>query len=172
MKRLFTDDYFELSEEEKDYLRDELLDYLPEDEQITEDDIYQRFCIDLEFECEDLEGILDNINTNYIKNDLIAIAGLGLWTGRRLAYKELDSLTDISTCMQDYNTLYVERNDLKIKAVHHDGTNYITIREFKDISDEQKDHFLDKIYYGTVTPRDITRYTKAIGKTVYENYYL
>ncbi len=172
MKKLFTDDYSELTEDERNSIKEELMDYLPEDEDITDDDIYQRFINDLEYECEDLKDILDKIDNEHIINDLIVIADLGLWDGHHKAYKLIDHLSDIDTCMQDYNTIYVERNDLKIQAIHHDGTNYMTVREFKDISDERKDHFLDKIYYGTVTQNDISKCTRSIGKTVYDNFYL
>lgn len=169
MKILFTDDYSNVSEDTKQAIKDYDLDDI---ENPTEDDIYWRWCVDLEFECEDLREILEKIDKDFIKNDLIAIADLGLWDGHQYGYKELQNLTDISTCMQDYNTLYIERSDLKIEAIHHDGTNYITIREFKDISDTQKENFIDKIYSGTATRKDISRYTKAIGKTVYDNFYL
>lgn len=169
MKRLFTDDYSELTDEELEDIRAYVLDDIPD---ADDDDIYTQWLNELEFECDDLQAILEKIDKEFIKNDLIAIADLGLWDGRRQAYKELKNLPDISTCMADYNTLYVERNDLKIRATHHDGTNYITIREFKDISDEQKEHFMDKIYYGKATQKDVSRYTKAIGKTVYDNFYL
>lgn len=173
MKRLFTDDYSELTEEDIAYLKSELMDFdeLPENE-ITDDDIYNRFMDDLEYECQDLHDILEKIDEEFITNDLIAIADLGLWNGRFSGHKELKSLPDISTCMYDYNTIYVDRLDLKVRATHHDGTNYYTIREYKDISDEQRENFLDKIYYGKATRKDITRYTRAIGKTVFDNFYL
>lgn len=119
-----------------------------------------------------MHDVLDKIDREFIVNDLVIIADLGLWNGRVTGYKEVKNLTDISACMEDYNTLYVERNDLKVMAIHHDGTNYYLIREFKDISNEQRDNFLDKIYNGKATRKDITRYTKAIGKTVFNNFYL
>lgn len=173
MKRLYTDDYSELTETDRQYLIEDIVETCDiKREDVTDEDIYDRFMTYLEFDGEDMEDILNKIDKENINNGLIAIADLGLWNGRKQAYRELDSLTDISSCMEDYNTMYVERNDLKIRATHHDGTNYITIREFKDISDAQKENFLNKIYYGKATQKDVSRYTKAIGKTVYDNYYL
>ena len=170
MKKLFTDDFDDLTAAELDDLKaDYKINY---DAAPSDEDIYKYFYDSLEYECEYLYDVLDKIDQSFITNDLLAIADLGLWNGRVTGYKELKNLTDISACMQDYNTLYVERNDLKIRAIHHDGTNYYVIREFKDISDEQRENFLDKIYNGKATRKDITRYTKAIGKTVFSNFYL
>lgn len=101
---------------------------------------------------------------NYIQKpntEYIAIADLGLWNGRRMGYKELSNLTDILG-NYDYTKVYTDNYNLKVDGIHHDGTNYIIIRKFKDISDVQKENFLDKIYNGKVTPQDISRYTKSL----------
>ena len=52
MKRLFTDDFNELTDKDIAYFKSELmeLDELPENE-ITDDDIYNRFIDDLEEKC-------------------------------------------------------------------------------------------------------------------------
>jgi hypothetical protein len=43
---------------------------------------------------------------------------------------------------------------------HHDGRHYVTYRMVKDGVDI--DNFLDKVYNGTYTKKDITRYTKSL----------
>ena len=173
MKRLFTDEYSELTEADRQNLIEEIADaYDIKKEDVTDEDIYDRFISDLEYECEDLYNILEKIDKEFIANDLIIIADLGLWNGRVSGYKVIDTLPEISVCMENYNMIYINRRDLKVRAIHHDGTNYYTIREFKDISDEQRENFLYKIYYGKATQQDITRYTRAIGKTVFDNFYL
>lgn len=69
---------------------------------------------------------------------------------------------------EDYNTWYIdERGDVAQDAILHDGTNHIIYREFKpETTDGQRDALLDKIYNGTATRRDITRYTKTLGDRV------
>ena len=54
---------------------------------------------------------------------------------------------------------------------HHDGTNYVLYREWKDnITDAQKANFENAIYHGILTSKDITRYTKSLGKRIAEVY--
>jgi hypothetical protein len=124
--------------------------------------------LNFQFEClhHDLINELKQINTN----EIIAIADLGLWNGRKLGYKVLNNLEDILYTNCDYIDLYSENGNIKLKGSHHDGTNYIVFREFKDnISEEQKDNFLNKIYNGKCNNKDISRYTKSIN-VYFENY--
>lgn len=169
---IYTDDFSNINDDYKNSLVEtvsESLDIPKED--VTSDDIYEQFISDTEYFAENLESDLSYID-NKIDGKIIAIADLGLWDGRRLGYKELDTLTDLSTCCQDYNTLEIDRyKNLTLTAVHHDGTNYITFRELKtDLTDEQIYNFENKIYYGKATKKDITRYTKSIGKYFLEYY--
>ena len=161
---IYTNDYFEY---DKDYLTESILANNPDKplEDITENDIYAEFLYNDEFNIEDTKDMLESIDFN---EQIIAIADLGLWDGRRLGYKFINKLSDLFTCMQDINTLEINRyNDLTLTAIHHDGTNYITFRTLKsDLSDTQIENFTDKLYYNTATQKDITRYTKSIGKIV------
>lgn len=119
---------------------------------------------DVEWLFEDLRIELD------IKGDFLMIADLGLWDGRRIGYKEIDNLLDIT--YGDFYDLVIETNayDLVLSQHHHDGTNYIRVREFKDdISDTVRDNFLDKLYYGTVTSSDISRVTKSVKNLALES---
>ena len=124
-------------------------------------------------------GHLDNERINLdipLKGEIIAIADLGLWNGRRMGYREINS-NNVADCLYserdiDYSTWYLdERGDLCCDAVHHDGSNHICYREFKDeLSDTQKENFKYKVYRGKATRADITRYTRSIGKVVAKVY--
>jgi len=126
---------------------------------------------------EDLDGLDDeraNLNID-VGEEIIIIADLGLWDGRRQGYKLLHS-TNIADCLSgtcgDYVTWFVDdRGDLMCRDCHHDGTNLYTYRAWRyGISEVQKENFLDKIYSGKVTRQDITRYTRRIGDKVADVY--
>ena len=111
-----------------------------------------------------------------LKGDIIILADIGLWNRRALGYKEIYSRS-ASDCLRferdcEYAKWYVdERNDLCSHQSHHDGSHHLIYRSWKEgISDKQKQNFRDKIYYGKVTRRDITRYTDSIGVKVKEFY--
>ena len=72
----------------------------------------------------------------------------------------------------DYAEWYVDKkNNLRSKQTHHDGTNHYLYRMWKEgLSDTQKENFLNKIYTRQVTNKDITRYTKSLGKIVCDIY--
>jgi hypothetical protein len=119
---------------------------------------------------------LDDERVNLDKelgNVIICIADLGLWNGRRSAYKLLGK--NISDCLYsdtDSNTWYIDGNgDFCCRAVHHDGVNYYRYRVFRDgITEAQIDNFCDKIFCGTVTPKDVSRYTRRIGPEIAKIY--
>lgn len=107
---------------------------------------------------------------------IIAIADLGLWNGRFSGYKELNS-QNISDCLNgfdscEYHEWYVdEQGDLRCTAVHHDGTNYILYRAYRDdATDEQIEEFLEKIYNGKATQEDIDAITRRLGDEIAKVY--
>lgn len=106
------------------------------------------------------------------EGSLIAIADLGLWNGRHSGYKEIKSLEDILYSSCDYERVYVDSNgDIWKDESHHDGSNSILYRYWKDsITEEQKENFLDKIYHGKATRKDVTRYTRKAGLAIAEVY--
>ena len=98
--------------------------------------------------------------------DIIAIADLGLWNGRHQGYGIIGrNLADILYTNCDFAEWYVDRhNNIRMKGIHHDGTNYVLYRMFKPgLSDNQKQHFIDKIVDDMLTSKDISRYTVALG---------
>lgn len=115
----------------------------------------------LEWAREDLNVLLDN--------DIVVIADLGLWNGRKSGYKVIES-GNISDCLvndSDYCEWYCDSNNFRCTAHHHDGTNHYLYRMFKvGLTEHQKQTFLSKIYFGRVTPKDITRYTKSIRPNI------
>ena len=116
---------------------------------------------------------LDDERTNLniqLNEPILVIADLGLWNGRRMAYKEIPS-GNIRDCLYsdyDYTTWYIDRNgDFRCEDIHHDGTNHYLYRAYKDgVSEEQKTRLKDKIYAGTATRADITRVTKRLGDEI------
>lgn len=71
---------------------------------------------------------------------LIAIADLGRWNGRFSGYKEIKCLSDVMYTNCDYECIYIDGyGNLRKTESHHDGTNSILYRYWKDgVSDEQK----------------------------------
>lgn len=151
-----------------EFVEDNRLDDDPDDEYA----IYQFM-----FETNGLYLDDERINLNIeLSRPIIAIADLGLWNGRFSGYKELDSC-NISRCLDtfdscEYHEWYVDdRGDLRCKAVHHDGTNYVLYRAYRDdVSDEQIEEFLNKIYDGNATEDDIDRVTRRLGDEVAKVY--
>lgn len=111
-----------------------------------------------------------------VTRPIVAIADLGLWNGRVTGYKELNSC-NIKNCLNtfdscEYHEWYVdERGDLRCKAAHHDGTNYILYRAYRDdVSEEQIEAFLNKIYDGNATEDDINAVTRRLGDEISKVY--
>lgn len=105
---------------------------------------------------------------------IVVIADLGLWNGRRSAYKLIKS-GNIKDCLytndDDIEWFVDNRKNFRGIENHHDGTNYYLYRVFKEnISDEQMDNFLDKVYNGTFTSADVSRYTESVGKHILNVY--
>lgn len=105
---------------------------------------------------------------------IVAIADLGLWNGRRQGYKLLDHNINDCLCLEescDYAEFYCDSYDLKSIQHHHDGSHYITYREFKPgITSDQADSFCWKLYEGKATRKDITRYTRSLKPYVNKVY--
>lgn len=127
-----------------------------------------------EVNAESLDDEKRNLNVD-VGEEIIIIADLGLWDGRRSAYKELHK-TNIADCLTgtcgDYITWFVDdRGDLMCRDCHHDGTNLYTYRAWKPgISEMQKENLLWKIRGGCAERRDITRVTQRIGNKVADVY--
>lgn len=88
-----------------------------------------------------------NLNINVPDTDtVLVIADLGLWNGRRRAYREIHA-DKISDCLYtdrdtDYATWYLDdRGDFCCDQIHHDGTNHLCYRAYKpNVSETQKEN--------------------------------
>ena len=109
----------------------------------------------------------ERVNLNKkLEGDIVVIADLGLWNGRRGGYKVIKS-GNIKDCLYDdadYVEWYCDRWNFRCTAHHHDGTNYYLYREIRpDLSETQRENFLDRLYHGYIhDERMIRRYTKSI----------
>lgn len=117
----------------------------------------------------------ERMNLNiYTQGRIVCIADIGLWNGRRLGYKLYGHnigkcLTFFSDC--DYADFYVDRYDFRCKQTHHDASTYVVFRELKpNLSSDQVNNFLWKIYQEKVTQKDITRYTNSLKERIKKVY--
>lgn len=104
-------------------------------------------------------------------NQIICIADLGLWDGRRSAYKICNRL--LSECLtvgnHDYNHLYYDGYNVRKTSVHHDGTNHYLFREIKPGVNIEK--FCDMLYNNEpIDNKTLNRYTKSLRKYVKKVY--
>ena len=160
---------FEVKNSEQMKKKSELFDSYFEDKDLREEfsERYNEIVTnliewDLESEADNLKYALKALDHS---NGYIVIADLRLWNGRRAGYKLADYVENMLS-FQDYNIYFVDRyNNFKAKQIHHDGTNNLLFRAWKDnISEEQKDNFTNKIYEDNFTSNDISRYTVSLGK--------
>lgn len=112
-----------------------------------------------------------------VGSEIICIADIGRWNGRRSGYKRINS-SSIADCLYlsrdcDFGEFYVDpaTKDLCCKESHHDGTNHLRYRAFrKGITATQKENLLDAIYSGTVTDDMIAKITKPLGQMIAKVY--
>ena len=168
-KHIIFDNYDIYNDDAMKEQKEILMDSGYTEDEVTDDMIYNALNDDNSFWFDSVIQELRNIGNG---NTIIAIADIGRWNGRFSGYKEYSSLEEIAYTDCDYETIYVDGyGNLRKDESHHDGNNHILYRYWKnDITDEQRDNFLDMLYNGTATSKDITRYTKAIGKDIADYY--
>lgn len=150
--------------EYKDW-KDDLEEQYPE---LSED---ERVALMYELNSDYLDDERVNLNIQ-LPRPILVIGDLGLWNGRRMGYKEIDS-GNIRDCLYsdrdiEWSTWYVDRlGDFRCDAIHHDGTNHLLYRAYKDgVSEEQIDRLKEKLYFGTATRADVTRLTRRLGDEI------
>jgi len=109
-----------------------------------------------------------------LPEQIIVLADIGTWRGRRYAYKVLDE-ANVAACLHDadcdYCTWYCDRYNMHFDGAHHDGTNHYTYRMFRPgLTEEQKEHFTELIYFGKCNDRAIRRYTVSLQPYVAKVY--
>ena len=139
------------------------------------DDEYEKFMTANQINDEYLEDERANLNIE-LPEDIVCIADIGLWNGRRHGYKLLKS-NNLADCLKfesscEYAEWYVDsHSNLRSRQTHHDGTHYVLYRMWKEgLSETQKENFLEKIYVGKASRKDISRYTKRLGDAVAQVY--
>lgn len=137
---------------------------------ISEDEMYQKM---YEINGEYLDDERMNLNIQ-LSQPIIVVGDLGLWHGRVMGYKMIDS-GNIKDCLfsdTDMTEWYVDKyGDLRADAIHHDGTNHYLYRVFKDgVSETQIENLQEKVYRGRATRADITRLTKRLGDDIAKVY--
>ncbi len=133
---------------------------------MNDDELYNLM---YEINSENFEDERKNLDIRLSK-PIIAIVDLGLWNGRKLGYTIIES-GNIKDCLYsdcDLNEWYVDRKgDLRCTAIHHDGTNYYLYRVIKDnVTENQVDRLLNRIYAGKATRSDIVRVTYRLGDEI------
>lgn len=97
-----------------------------------------------------------------LDDDVLAIADLGLWNGRTSGYKLLgNNLNEILNVNGDVIEIYAENRNIKAKAGHHDGVNYILFRKIR--SDRDIEKLLARIYENKpISPSLLNYYTESL----------
>ena len=155
---IWTNNYLDY-EDCREYLEEEY----PE---LSED---ERYRIMIEDNAEHLDDERMNLDIT-LGEPIIVIADLGLWFGRRMGYKEIQS-GNIKDCLYseyDYTTWYVDNDgEFRCEDIHHDGINNYLYRVWKKSADDlDREVLTDKIYRGVATPEDIDRYTDKLGEAI------
>lgn len=143
---IYTSDPYDFNEDEmrQSYLESAEANNweIPEDGP-SDEDIWQEWY-------DQNEMVWDNIKSEVKWHDergsYLIIASLGLWNGRFDGGKIIDGyLTEaISACFEDYNKVYWQDKNLKVEAIHHDGTNHFIIKKLTDRGIEfYNNHYYD-----------------------------
>lgn len=111
-----------------------------------------------------------------LHEDIIVIADLGLWHGRRIGYKIIES-GNIKDCLYDNNCIYCEwyvddEGELRFYGSHHDGTNHYFYRVFKSCTtDDERDDLMNALYHGRPNAQELTsKYTERLGDYIGDVY--
>ena len=106
---------------------------------------------------------------------ILVIADLGLWYGRRSAYRLIESrnIKDILEVRHDYAEFYSDGHNIRGIEHHHDGANFYEfriVREDRNI-DKLLNDLLNDIYDGKeISRKKLNYYTKSLHKAVAEVY--
>ena len=96
----------------------------------------------------DLDYDFDYYDTyTQLPEEYIVVGKLGLWNGTFDGGKVIHGLKNsVHECFEDYNEIYYEGKMLKVKAIHHDGTNYFKI---KQLTKKGYDYYMkNKVWMG------------------------
>ena len=141
-------------------------DILDDEPTLSESELYERM---IELNDEYLGDERMNLDVQ-VGGDILAVADLGRWDGRVIGYKLIES-GNIKDCLYtncEYCEWYVDRDgEFRCDESHHDGTNHIYYRKFREgVSEEQKEDLLADIYDHKAKQEDIDRLTDKLGEAI------
>lgn len=144
---------------------DDWTDFLKEEHPEVTDEYEQYDLIceenDFQLDCEK-----ENLNIE-LGSKIVIIADLGLWFGRRSAYKILDE-TNLRECLRfspdcDYAEWFVEDGNFQSTQVHHDGRNRYTYRAIReDLSQDDLFRLEDEI----ISTKELMQMTRSLAPEV------
>ena len=136
---------------------------------LSDSELYNRMIEDIDEQLVD-----ERINLKNGNYDILAIGDIGRWNGRVTGYKEyLNSpISAILSSDCDYCEWFVDEcGELRSTQHHHDGTNYILYRKYKEnMTEEQRQRLKDLIYEGKPFDGALKRYTESLGIDVAKVY--
>ena len=120
-----------------------------------------------------LSDCLDDERANLniaLDEDILVIADLGLWDGRKQGYNIIKgNVSNILNVRYDFAEWYSDGYNIKGVETHHDGTNYYEYRVIRKNRNIQK--LLDAIYNGEkITRKKLNYYTKSLHPYVAQVY--
>lgn len=132
----------------------------------SKEDTYAEYDMMCKYNNEYLED--ERANLSYkLNKPILCIEDLGLWDGRHTSYRIIDS-GNIADCLYtdcEYAEWYVDsRGDLRADTIHHDGTNHILYRVFRNKVDV--DNFIEKLSRKEISVSQIDEYTRRIGDII------
>jgi len=164
MEHLIYDNYAILTDDNDK----ELKELLSERRDIPIEDITEEMLQDERNDMTEMyfQDELDNLDQE-LEGRIIAIADLGLWTGRVSGYKiggtNLNEVMKIDN--HDYIKVYSDGFNIRKESSHHDGTNRMLFRMVRE--NRNIDHFTDMVYNGkTISKNVLNYYTKSIEKNI------
>ena len=164
MEHLIYDNYAILTDDNDK----ELKESLSERRDIPIEDITEEMLQDERNDMTEMyfQDELDNLDQE-LEGRIIAIADLGLWTGRVSGYKiggtNLNEVMKIDN--HDYIKVYSDGFNIRKESSHHDGTNRMLFRMVRE--NRNIDHFTDMVYNGkTISKNVLNYYTKSIEKNI------
>ena len=136
-------------------------------EEPTQEDILQEQYLMEETSYEDEQC---NLNKT-LNGNIIAIADVGRWDGRRTGYKILsNNLNQVLSFMKcDSINCYADQYNVRADLYHHDGVHHVEYRELREDTNYQV--LLDKLYcQEPVSREEIRRYTKSLRPCIKQIY--
>lgn len=122
----------------------------------------------------DWEDFIDNLKYRpkiEYNTGFIAIGYVSTWRGKFLGYNQNVRFSDnlvsvIEKVVNDYDGCKIyfnDKGDLEIALYHHDGTNYVVIRQLKDRY-QKDDYYFEKIENDLYNQKENSayKYTKSV----------